>query len=177
MKELGNKLWNWCEKLARKIIKGVFHLIHRDLSEDALDSMMQFVKFGIIGVSNTLVNYVIYVLSLMVMGKMHIFLKGGYVIAQVIAFFLSVLWSFYWNNKLVFVVGEGERRSMWKALFKTYVSYSFTGLFLNSILLVVWVRLLHLSAYLGPILNIFINVPINFLINKFWAFRTVKDEM
>ncbi|MDE5864126.1 MAG: GtrA family protein, partial [Lachnospiraceae bacterium] len=95
-----------------------------------------------------------------------------YIVAQVIAFVLSVLWSFYWNNKMVFVVEEGKQRSIWRALLKTYVSYSFTGLFLNSVLLVLWVKLFHISEFLGPIINLAINVPINFLINKFWAFKT-----
>ena len=66
---------------------------------------------------------------------------------------------------------EGERRSLFPALIKTYVSYSFTGLFLNSLLMFLWVRVFHISEYLAPIFNLLISVPINFLINKFWAFK------
>ena len=91
--------------------------------------------------------------------------------AQVIAFVLSVAWSFYWNNKMVFVKEEGQQRSIWKSLMKTYISYSFTGLFLNSILLVLWVQVLHISEFIAPIINLVISVPVNFLINKFWAFK------
>lgn len=62
----------------------------------------------------------------------HLWKAYDYLIATGIGFVLSVLWSFFWNNKFVFTVGEGEKRSVLKALLKTYVSYSFTGLFLNS---------------------------------------------
>jgi putative flippase GtrA len=64
---------------------------------------------------------------------------------------------------------------MWQALAKTYVSYSFTGLFLNSILLILWVKVLGISEYIAPIINLLVSVPLNFIINKFWAFKT-KEE-
>jgi len=76
----------------------------------------------------------------------------------------------------VFELKNGENRSLWKSLLKTYVSYSFTGLFLNSVLLFLWVDVFHISEYIAPFINLFINVPINFLINKFWAFKKEKQE-
>ena len=105
------------------------------------------------------------------MRAVHIFPTRDYFIAQIIAFILSVLWSFFWNNKFVFMLEDGEERSLWKALLKTYVSYSFTGLFLNSVLIVLWVQVLHISEFIAPIINLLISVPVNFLINKFWAFK------
>lgn len=66
---------------------------------------------------------------------------------------------------------EGEERSVFGTLAKTYVSYSFTGLFLNSVLMVLWVQVFHISKFLGPIINLLLSVPLNFLINKFWAFQ------
>ncbi|WP_294218999.1 hypothetical protein [Pseudobutyrivibrio sp.] len=37
---------------------------------------------------------------------------------------------------------------------KTYISYSFTGLFLNSILMVLWVQVVGTSEFVAPIINI-----------------------
>jgi len=127
--------------------------------------------FGIVGVSNTLISYILYVVSLLIFQKLNWFGKVDYLVAQMIAFILSVLWSFYWNNKMVFVKEEGQQRNLWKALIKTYISYSFTGLFLNSALLVLWVDVLHISEFVAPIVNLLISVPLNFIINKFWAFK------
>ena len=50
-------------------------------------------------------------------------------------------------------------------------TYAFTGLFLNTVLSVLWVEKLGISKMIAPILNIFISVPVNFVMNKFWAFK------
>ena len=62
------------------------------------------------------------------------------------------------------------KKEIWAALFKTYVSYGFTGLILNNILSVLWVSVLHISKMLAPIINLVISIPINFFMNKLWAF-------
>ena len=134
-------------------------------------SIIQFIKFGIVGLSNTIISYVIYAGGLMLFKKFDILPEDNYLLAQSIAFLLSVLWSFYWNNKKVFLPEEGKERSIWKALLKTYISYSFTGLFLNSILLILWVDVLGISEFVAPVFNLLISVPLNFIINKFWAFK------
>ena len=59
----------------------------------------------------------------------------------------------------------------YQALIKSFVAYSFTGVFLNSILSFLWVELMGMSKVIAPIINLVINVPINFVMNKFWAFR------
>lgn len=159
-----------------KIIEHIMYACFRFLgkyitiSDEVQESLIQFVKFGIIGVSNTVISYLLYTFSLMGMRTIGFAWEADYLIAQVIAFVLSVLWSFYWNNKFVFVKGA-RKQKLWMKLLKTYVSYSFTGLFLNSFLLIVWVQYVHISEYVAPILNLLISVPLNFVINKFWAFK------
>ena len=92
-------------------------------------------------------------------------------VAQLVMFLLSVAWSFYWNNKYVFVNTPGKKRNVLVALLKTYMSYAFTSLFLSEVLLMLWVEVLNINEYVAPILNLLITVPLNFLIQKFWAFR------
>lgn len=140
------------------------------------ERILQFIKFGIVGVTSSVLSYVLYSVTLLLLTAAGSQWKYNYIIAQVVEFVLSVLWSFYWNNRMVFTTGEGEHRNMWKALLKTYVTYSFTGLFLNTALLVVWIEMLHISEFIAPIINIIIGVPINFVLNKFWAFRTEKVD-
>jgi len=155
----------------RVILRFLFSLMGRQLTEETFDSIMQFIKFGLIGVTNTLVNYIVYLISLWCFD---IFIKKfsyNYLLAQAMGFFISVLWSYYWNNKYVFVASEGEKRSAVKTLIKTYISYSFTGLFLNMVILFVCVDLMGIPAFIAPVVTIFIAVPVNFLINKFWAYR------
>nr|WP_297705249.1 GtrA family protein [uncultured Butyrivibrio sp.] len=165
-------IWGIIEKIAETIFRLFFRILGKEYTDGTHEALMQFVKFGIVGVSNTVISYLLYTFSLLALRALGLFSKADYIIASVIAFVLSVLWSFYWNNKKVFVMKEGESRNMFKALLKTYVSYSFTGLFLNAILLILWVQVLNISEFIAPILNLVISVPLNFLINKFWAFRT-----
>lgn len=170
MAELGNGLWKLVEKIVYAILKGGFKLFGKNLTEDVYKGFMQFVKFGIVGLSNTVISYVLYVAGLTVFRGLGLFSGVDYIIASVLAFILSVLWSFYWNNKKVFRLEDGQERSVWKALIKTYISYSFTGLFLNNVLLILWVRVFHISELIAPIINLLVSVPVNFVMNKFWAF-------
>lgn len=163
-------IWSIEKRIVEKIIGLLFNFINKDLTEKQMEAFWQFVKFCTIGISNTIISYAIYAISLLLFQKYELFINLDYLLAQIIAFILSVLWSFYWNNKYVFVAEKGGRNIVY-TLIKTYISYSFTGLFLNSFLLILWVDVLHISEFLGPILNLIISVPLNFCINKFWAFR------
>ena len=133
--------------------------------------LVQFIKFGIVGVTNTAVSYVINVFSLFIMEKGNIFQRWDYMIANTIAFILSVLLSFYWNNKLVFDMEGTSWKDMLKALFKMYLSYAFTGIILSNVLSYLWIDVVHISKFIAPLINSVIGVPINFVLNKFWAFQ------
>lgn len=155
-----------------KIIGYILRKILRlNISDEKMDALMQFIKFGIVGLSNTVISYAIYVGVLLLFQKNKIIPTIDYLVAQVIAFILSVLWSFYWNNKYVFQKKDDEERNLLQSLIKTYISYAFTGLFLNSILSLLWVEIVHIPKMIAPIINLLVSVPINFLMNKFWAFR------
>lgn len=132
-------------------------------------AFIQFVKFGIVGVSNTLIGYGLNILVLFLLSPFSF--HWDWVVANAVAFILSVLWSYYWNNKYVFTLEEGKHRDWWKALLKTYVSYGFTGIILNMALSYLWIEVFGTSKYIAPLINLIISVPLNFLINKFWAFK------
>lgn len=169
---IGESLWNLVEHLVRFFLTLFYRLLHRELTEEAFNNFIQFVKFGLIGVTNTLVSYLIYVASLFVFDLIGWQAKWDYVAANVIAFLLSVIWSWFWNSRLVFTAQEGERRCWWKTLLRTYVAYAFTGLFLANVLSFLWIELVHAPKVLAPILNLIINVPLNFFLNKLWAYRS-----
>lgn len=171
MSKIVSTIWKLIENAVRIILKVIYRLANKELSESTVDNFLQFIKFGIVGVSNTVISYILYAVCLILLRSGNILYGVDYIIAQVVQFILSVLWSFYWNNKFVFELKNGEKRSIWKSLIKTYISYSFTGLFLSSTLLVLWVQVLGISEFIAPIINLLISVPLNFIINKFWAFK------
>lgn len=94
----------------------------------------------------------------------------NYLLASILGFAVSVLNSYYWNNKYVFKE-QKERRTWWQTLIKTFLSYAGTGLVLSNILLIAWVEWLEISEVIAPLLNLLITVPVNFVINKYWAYK------
>lgn len=96
-------------------------------------------------------------------------------VANTIAFILSVLCSFLLNSRFVFTLEEGQSRSFWKALLKSYLSYGFTGIILNNILAYVWVGIFGISKFVAPLISLIIAIPINFFMNKLWAFKTEEE--
>lgn len=155
------------------------------------DIFSQFIRFGLVGISNTIVSYVIYALTFR--------LTDNYFLANILSWLISVLNAYLWQNIFVFREDTGaQKRIWWKVLLKTYLAYAFTGLFLNNILLWLWVDVIDVSrfctgviaflaahgmemsgrefaGYAGPVLNMVFVIPINFVMNKFWAYRQKKE--
>lgn len=169
-------------------------------NKKGLAALWQFIKFGLVGVSNTVVSYVTYSLTYYwILGVSAMTDDIKVQIANVVGFVISVLNAYIWQSKFVFKEQEsGEHRVWWKVLIKTYISYAFSGLFLTAVLLALWLKVVHIEQYLGgvaqwltgfglqlsatdvavslaPFLNMVITIPINFCINKFWAYRQ-KDK-
>lgn len=159
-------------------------------SGESKKTFLQLVKFAIVGASNCLIHEGIYV-ALMYFG-MH------YIPAYIIGFSISVVNSYYWNNKYVFKASEeGEKRVWWKVLGKTYLAYT-TGLVLGLLLLTLWMDIIKIERWFGSLSDLIVSIgfegatprvlagaaaslvdtvltlPINFVINRLWAFRQNK---
>lgn len=124
--------------------------------------LTQFIKFGLVGGINTILSYAITNIGFYVL-KLHEQLSN------IIAFVITVFISFILNSKFVFK--QEEKRSFWKSLFKAYASYSITGLFLTAILLYLEEQILGIPHYIATLMNLIVTIPINFILNKLWAFK------
>ena len=122
------------------------------------DAFCQFLKFGLVGVSNTLIALVIYYAVL--------FLYNNYMLANFLSWVISVLNAFYWNNRYVFKNNQDWK----KTLAKTYLSYGAT-LIISMSLLYLQIDCIGISDRIAPLLTLLITVPVNFLLNKLWTFR------
>ncbi len=169
---MGKFLWNIIEKMVRGILGFFLKIAGKELSEESWESILQFVKFGMVGALNTVLSYLIIVSLIFLLHKTSLQDEMCKYIANVIAFIITVFISFMLNRSFVFTLEEGEERSFVKSLLKCYASYFTTGILLNSILLYVWVDLLGISEYIAPLLNLIISIPINFILNKIWAFKS-----
>lgn len=129
-------------------------------------------KFGIVGASNTALSYVLNIVVLLCLKSKNLW--WDYIAGNLVAFIMSVAWSFFWNSRFVFCQKSSSIRGCLVTLFKTYLAYGFTGIALNNILSWIWIEQLGISKFIAPLINLIVSVPVNFLINKFWTFKTTK---
>ena len=139
------------------------------MTDKSNSTLLQFIRFGIVGISNTVIGYLLNIGTLFLLKPLNI--SWDYYIGNVVSFVLGVLWVFFWNYKYVFKMNE-KTSIWWKVLLKTYVTYGISGLILTNVLSWIWVEHCSISKYIAPIINLFITVPVNFLLNKFWAFKS-----
>ena len=155
-----------------KIIAFFFKIFHIEVKEKTMEIALQFVKFCLVGFTNTVVYYLINIATLFILRPLN--WHWDYFAANTVAFILSVLWAFLLSNKFVFAQKEGEKRSALLTLLKTYLAYAFSDLVINNLLSYLWIDMLGISKFIAPLMNLVITVPLNFIINKFWAYRTKK---
>ena len=133
------------------------------------DNIIDFIKFGLVGVVNTFTSYGIVNTCFYVF---HIHEQ----ISNLIAFLISVIVSFTLNSIFVFKKKPKSIKDLLYTLGKTYMSYAFTGLFLTAILIEIECNKIGIPLYIASFMNLIITVPINFILNKFWAFRKKKEK-
>ncbi len=145
---------------------------YRNLKE----AIVQFIKFGIVGMSNTAISYGIEMLCYYIL-FVDVFKTEGakIIITTAIAFTVSVTNSYFWNSRYVFKVGEKTFVQHLYSYIKTFISYALTGLILSPLFKIALSKV-NIEYWLSCILSLIITIPINFLLNKFWSFRKNKNE-
>jgi putative flippase GtrA len=128
----------------------------RDLNAPML---VQFVKFGIVGVSNTLLTLVVYTVLLKVFGVWYLAASGiGFVVGAVNGFLLNRRWTFREH------VGDALTPVRW-AVVQT------CGLGVNEALLYLFVHDARLDELLAQVFASAVVTVTTFLVNRAWTFR------
>lgn len=127
-----------------------------------LEVFWQFFKFGLVGISNTAVNMACYYLFLWLNPEL-------YMMGSAVGAVVSIANAFFWNDNFVFSGNRGDWKSKLKRLGKTYVSYGATSI-LSVAMLWMEVNLFGVGKTIAPVVNLLITIPLNFIINKLWAF-------
>lgn len=122
------------------------------------DDLFRFIKFGLVGVLNTAINWIIFILLNS--------LGAYYIISNIISYSLSTLNSYIWNSKWVFKYnGDNIKETTFK-----FSILNIIGLILNTCILYVLVDILGLSKIIGLIITTGIVMILNYFINKLWVF-------
>ncbi len=147
--------------------------IHR--ATDLRQLLWQFVKFGLVGVSNTVITYAVEQLCYYVIFRDVNWPERALVFtATFLGFLAGTLNSWVWNSRFVFKTGPDKGQRL-KSILKMTVCYALTGLVLGPVLKV-WLTGLSLPYWLASLLTLIVTVPLNFLLNKFWAFRKQEQD-
>lgn len=147
----------------------VMSLINRLEANPKGKVLVQFVKFGMVGVSNTLLSLVITYL-VMAIFRFGFSLETIWTldIATTVGYVAGVCNSYFWNKRYVF--RDGREKDGRKAFSKMFVCYGVTYL-LSMLLMNVLVDYLHVPSIIAPIPRLLLTIPLNFAANKLWAFR------
>lgn len=155
------RLLNVAEKLKELIVRIERH--------EKWGWIVQFIKFSIVGVINTLIDLGVYYFCLYV-------LAFHYQLATFFGFIVSVTNAYLLNGFFVFSDGRGKGFSEnLKTYLKTVAGYASTYL-LSVFLMWLWVDVLGIPEGIAPLLRLVITVPLNYVINKFWTFKKKEKQ-
>jgi putative flippase GtrA len=120
---------------------------------------IQFVKFGIVGVSNTLLTFAVYTLLLKVFGVWYLAASAiGFIVGAVNGFLLNRRWTFRGH------VGDALTPVRWSVV-------QGCGLALNETLLFAFVSGAGLDKLIAQAFAIMLVTVLTFFANRAWTFR------
>jgi putative flippase GtrA len=126
--------------------------------------VVQFVKFGIVGISNTLLFLAVYTLLLKGFGVWYLAASAiGFLVGAVNGFLLNRRWTFSSH------VGDALTPVRWGVV-------QGCGLLLNLGLVALCVESIGMDELIGQAVAIAIVVVVTFAANRAWTFRTHPAE-
>lgn len=120
----------------------------------------QFIKFGIVGASSTVIDWNIFYFFNYVFGIY-------YLTAKVLSFSVAVINSFIWNRRWTFRSIDPNS----KKEFTKFLIVALVGLSLNALIMYLAVSIFHTRKIVGLACATGIVTSWNFLINKFYTFK------
>jgi len=123
-------------------------------------SLIQFIKFGIVGVSNTLLS----ALTIWILLKV---LHCSDYISNIVGYIVGLVNSFIWNRKWTF----DSKTKVTDTLFKFILTFGVSYLF-QLVNLYILLHYTSIDSYVSQLLSIVVYTGINFVLNKIYTFKT-----
>lgn len=120
----------------------------------------EIIKFGIVGVLNTLIDLTVFIILNKYWGVYS-------VIAQVVSYSFGFVNSFILNKNWTFNNNSTTNRS---ELFR-FLLINLLSLGITTITIFIFVEKLNLDAILSKMISILISMTCNFIGNKYWVFN------
>ncbi len=126
--------------------------------------IIQFIRFGIVGVSNTLITAIIIWVLLEL-------LHFSDYLANIIGYVVGLANSFIWNRKWTFENNARISQTIFKFVIIFAVSYLFQ---LGNLYLLL--NFTTIDAYICQLLSIITYTIVNFVLNRYYTFKTTTNE-
>lgn len=130
---------------------------------------MQFVRYCIIGVINTALDFGIYT----GLTRGFAFWSEHYLVANVFSFTMVVTWSFFWNKYWTFKNRERQHASQ----YAKFVIATIIGVGISESILYVGVELFSLHDILSKVIAAPLVVAWNFSAYRTWTFTPLQDPL
>lgn len=127
------------------------------------ETAYQFIRFCIVGATNVAASFLGYYILLK--------LTGVYLAATVAGYIAGMINAYFLNTYFVFKVKRSNRIQYLYTFLKMTLVYSITGIGLNYVLILLWVKVVGINSLVAPVINSVIFIPINFVLNKIWSFK------
>ncbi|PES69244.1 sugar translocase [Bacillus cereus] len=126
--------------------------------------MEKFLKFGLVGIANTLITIISYVILVK--------LGMNYLAANTLSYSIGVANSYYWNKNWVFQ-SNGKDLS----IFIKFLTVNLIVLAFNTLILFILVSKISINEFIAQIFAIGIGMMINFFLNKAWTFTQTEKSL
>ncbi|KOY72047.1 GtrA family protein [Apilactobacillus kunkeei] len=124
-----------------------------------INILRQFFKFGIVGLINTILTYLIY--SMLYKATSPTFAMAiGYGTTSIIGLTINQKWVFKANHD-------------WMIVVKYYLTYLLTWT-LSILVTEVASNYFHVIANIIPLITLLVTTPTNFFLSKYWVFRKTE---
>ncbi|ULT56464.1 GtrA family protein [Neobacillus drentensis] len=125
--------------------------------------MKKLLKFGLVGIVNTLISIGCYIL----------FVKLGmhYIAANILSYLIGLVNSYYWNKKWVFKNTENHL-----AVFVKFVIVNLIVLSINTGCLFLLVHQWGFNQYGSQLAATALGMGINFILNNQWTFEAKRTN-
>lgn len=126
------------------------------------NDLIKLIRFSIVGVGNTLVNWSIFI----ILNAFGVY----YIISNIIAYTIATVNSYIWNSLWVFKYGQGLN-------INTSVKFfilNLVGLTVNTTIMYILVDILNFNKFIALVIASVLVVMMNYTINKLWVFKEKK---
>ena len=121
-------------------------------------SMEKFIKFGLVGVLNTVITIIVFNLLRTIGVDM--------IVANIIGFISGMINSYFWNNRWVFKSNSKDINTICK-----FVVVNLIVMAINTMILILLAEKIGINEIMAQVMALTITTAINFIGNKFWTFN------